>query len=53
MKESNRAPSLSAKRSWLSSGVLTPTEYQAVACEGNLVAAFNFFLVSKKLLGQL
>lgn len=38
-----RIPFLSAKRSWLLCVVLTPTEYQALACgEGTLVAAVTF-----------
>lgn len=38
-----RTPFLGAKRSWLPSVVLIPTEYQALACgEGTLVAAVTF-----------
>lgn len=40
---SPRIPFLGAKRSWLPAVVLTPTEYQALACgEGTLVAAVTF-----------
>lgn len=43
---SPRAPFLSAKRSWLPSVVLTPTEYQAPVCgEGTLVVALTFLQV--------
>lgn len=40
---SPRALFLGVKRFWLPSVVLTPTEYQALACgEGTLVAAVTF-----------